>query len=61
MSGYVQRAHNDGKNDLLFLTSVVANVLFSSMILAASLKNSKLRNVSGVSIFLITIIALMFH
>ena len=61
MSGYVQRAHNDGKNDLLFLTSVVANVLLSSMILAASLKNSKLRNVSGVSIFLETMVALLFH
>ena len=61
MSGYVQRAHNDGKNDLLFLTSAVANVLFSLMILAASLKNSKLRNVSGVSIFLETMVALLFH
>ena len=61
MSGYVQRAHNDGKNDLLSLTSAVANVLFSSMILAASLENSKLRNVSGVSIFLETMVALLFH
>ena len=61
MSGYVQRAHNDGKNDLLSLTSAVANVLFSLMILAASLKNSKLRNVSGVSIFLETMVALLFH